>query len=164
MAESSDEREESEDERLDRELMELLQELRVALPGVQVLLAFLLVAPLNQRFPELESSGRLGYLIALIGAVLATILLIAPSAYHRLRFRQGEKEQLLRRSTAMMLAGLFFMAVAINMALFVIVEFLWGTGWGLGLALSTGTLTLLVWYVLPFVTGRRAERRVADAE
>jgi MFS family permease len=152
---SSNDREESADERLDRELGELLQELRVAMPGVQVLLAFLLVAPLNQRFPQLQDSGEIGWVISLIGAVLATILLIAPSAYHRLRWRQGDKERLLRRANVMVLLGLFFIAVAFNVALYVIVQFIFGTATGITLAAITGLLSLFVWYVLPFLNTRR---------
>jgi len=154
---SSDDREESTDERLDRELGELLQELRVAMPGVQVLLAFLLVAPLNQRFPQLQDSGQIGWVISLIGAVLATILLIAPSAYHRLRWRQGDKERLLRRANVMVLLGLFFIAVAINVALYVIVQFIFGTAAGITLAVITGLLSLFVWYALPFLNTRRRD-------
>jgi MFS family permease len=154
---SSDDREESADERLDRELGELLQELRVAMPGVQVLLAFLLVAPLNQRFPQLQDSGQIGWVISLIGAVLATILLIAPSAYHRLRWRQGDKERLLRRANVMVLLGLFFIAVAINVALYVIVQFIFGTAAGITLAVITGLLSLFVWYALPFLNTRRRD-------
>jgi MFS family permease len=154
---SSDDREESTDERLDRELGELLQELRVAMPGVQVLLAFLLVAPLNQRFPQLQDSGQIGWVISLIGAVLASILLIAPSAYHRLRWRQGDKERLLRRANVMVLLGLFFIAVAINVALYVIVQFIFGTAAGITLAVITGLLSLFVWYALPFLNTRRRD-------
>ena len=154
---------ESPDERLDRELGELLQELRVAMPGVQVLLAFLLIAPLNQRFPQLSDTGQVAWVVALTAAVLATILLIAPSAYHRLRWRQGDKERLLRRANIMMLTGLFFIAVAFNVALYVIVAFIFGTTTGLTLALVTGSLSLLTWYVLPFLNRRRLQRQEATA-
>lgn len=154
-------RDESKDERLDRELGELLQELRVALPGVQVLLAFLLIAPLNSRFTELAQHGKIGYVVALLAAVLATIFLIAPSAYHRLRWRQGDKERLLRRGTILMLLGLFFLALAVNVALYVIVEFVFDTTVGVVAAAVTGTLSLLVWYVLPFLARRRFRKREA---
>ena len=150
-------RDESTDERLDRELGELLQELRVAMPGVQVLLAFLLIAPLNQRFPQLSRAGQVGWVVALVGAVLASILLIAPSAYHRLRWRQGDKERLLRRGNLMLLLGLFFMALAFNVALYVIVEFIFGTAIGVTLATMTGALSVFVWYALPFLGTRRRE-------
>lgn len=156
-------RDESEDEQLDRELGELLQELRVAMPGVQVLLAFLLVAPLNQRFPQLSDVDQLGWVVALVGAVLATILLIAPSAYHRLRWRQGDKERLLRRANVMVLLGLFFIAVAFNVALYVILDFIFGLAIALPIALSTGVLSLFVWYALPFLGTRRNQEPATES-
>src|SRR5215212_6203171 len=83
---------ESKGERLDRELIELLQELRVVIPGVQVLLAFLLIAPFQQRFAQLPGSMRNAFFASIACATLATAFLIAPSAHHRLRWRAGEKE------------------------------------------------------------------------
>ena len=154
--------EESEEEQHARELSELLQELRVALPGVQVLLAFLLVAPLNQRFPQLSSSGTTAYLVALICTVIATTLLIAPSPHHRLRWRQRDKERLLRRGTLMLLAGLFFLGTAFNAALFMIVGFLYGTAVGTWVAATAGAFTLALWYLLPYLTSRRLERQAAQ--
>src|SRR6266511_2559687 len=85
--------EETEAQRLDRELMELLQELRVVLPGVQVLLAFLLTAPFQQRFAQLPGSLRNVFFASIACATVATALLIAPSAHHRLRWREREKER-----------------------------------------------------------------------
>jgi hypothetical protein len=155
---------ESKDEQLDRELGELLQELRVALPGVQVLLAFLLVAPLNQRFPQLSSGGKTAYLVSLICTVVATILLIAPSAHHRLRFRQGDKERILRRANLMMVTGLFFIGLAFNAALFMIVGFLYSTAAGTAVAAVSGALTLVVWYLLPYVTGRTMQAASPDGD
>src|SRR4249920_763515 len=90
---------ESRKERLDRELMELLQELRVVIPGVQVLLAFLLTAPFQQRFAQLPGSMRNAFFASIVCATLATAFLIAPSAHHRLRWRAGEKERLVRVAT-----------------------------------------------------------------
>jgi len=101
---------ESKGERLDRELMELLQELRVVLPGVQVLLAFLLTAPFQQRFASLPGSLRNAFFASIVCATLATVLLIAPSAHHRLRWRAGEKERLLRIGNQMALWGTVFLA------------------------------------------------------
>src|SRR5947207_13461361 len=88
--------EESRKERLNRELMELLQELRVIIPGVQVLLAFLLTAPFQQRFAQLSGSMRNAFFASIACATLATAFLIAPSAHHRLRWRAGQKERLVR--------------------------------------------------------------------
>src|SRR4029077_6234371 len=100
--------EESKKERVDRELIELLNELRVALPGVQVLFAFMLVVPFNQRFTELTTAERCFYYAAFVSAALGVALLIAPSSYHRLRFRQGDKERMLFTSNRLMVAGMAF--------------------------------------------------------
>jgi presenilin-like A22 family membrane protease len=146
---------ESKAERLDRELMELLQELRVVLPGVQVLLAFLLTAPFQQRFASLPGSLRNAFFAAIVCATLATVLLIAPSAHHRLRWRAGEKERILRIGNQMALWGTVFLAAAIVLALYVVTNVLFTSE----LALATAVVAVLVfagiWYVLPLL-GRPA--------
>src|SRR5512132_812051 len=96
---------ESRKERLDRELGELLQELRVILPGVQVLLAFLLTAPFQQRFGSITGSMRNAFFAAIVCATVATACLIAPSAHHRMRWRAGDKERLVRIGNRMTIVG-----------------------------------------------------------
>ena len=98
-------------ERIDRELIELLNELRVALPGVQVLFAFMLVVPFSQRLLESDAVERWIYFAAFIAAALGAALLIAPSSYHRLRFRQGDKERMLHTSNRLLLSGMAMVAV-----------------------------------------------------
>jgi hypothetical protein len=98
--------EESAAERANRELIELLNELRVALPGVQVLFAFLLVVPFSDRFDRLDASDRRVYFAAVLATVASTICLMAPTAHHRLRFRSGIKEQLLRVGNVFAIVGL----------------------------------------------------------
>ena len=102
-------------DRVDRELIELLNELRVALPGVQVLFAFLLVLPFQQRFSEIADVARYVYFAGLLASAVATAFLIAPSTYHRLNFRRGvrEKEQMLFISSRFVLIGTGFMAAGI---------------------------------------------------
>src|SRR5215207_3749035 len=92
--------------KLDRELSELLQELRVALPGVQVLFAFLLTIPFAQRFTIISGGQKTAYFIAFLSTGAATALLITPSAYHRIQWRQRDKERMLRTSTSFTLLGL----------------------------------------------------------
>src|SRR5437588_7891756 len=92
--------------RLNRELIELLNELRVGLPGVQVLFAFLLTVPFTQRFSRLDSIQRDIYFLAVLSTALASAFLIAPSAYHRLRWRQRDKERMLETSNHMAVIGL----------------------------------------------------------
>jgi hypothetical protein len=140
---------ESEKERVDRELIELLNEVRVALPGVQVLFAFLLVVPFNQRFVELTSVERWVYYAALLSTALATTLLIAPSSYHRLRFRQGDKEQMLLTSNRLLVSGLAFAALSIVLAVGLISEFVFGTGPGLVAGIAIGFWLAWFWYGLP---------------
>jgi amino acid transporter len=147
---------ESNKERLNRELMELLQELRVVIPGVQVLLAFLLTAPFQQRFAGLPGSMRNAFFASIACATLATAFLIAPSAHHRLRWRAGEKERLVRVGNQMAIVGTVFLAAAIVLALYVITDVLFTTN----LAVLTGIAAVVVfgalWYVVPMV-GRSSQ-------
>src|SRR5437762_4910954 len=99
-------RDETPKERHDRELIELLNELRVALPGVQVLFAFLLAVPFANSFPKLSAVDRDVFFAAFVAAALSTVLLIAPSSYHRLRWRQHDKERMLVISNALTISGL----------------------------------------------------------
>jgi hypothetical protein len=142
---------ESKGERLDRELMELLQELRVMLPGVQVLLAFLLTAPFQQRFAQLPGSLRNAFFASIVCATLATALLIAPSAQHRLRWRAGEKERLLRIGNQMALWGTVFLAAAIVLALYVVTNVLFTSELALWTAAAAVVVFAGLWYVLPMV-------------
>jgi hypothetical protein len=149
---------EDEKGRVDRELIELLNELRVALPGVQVLFAFLLTVPFQQGFASMTSLQRDVYFFAVICAALATALLIAPSSYHRLRFRHGDKERMLFSSNRMAIGGMAFVALAMGGAMFVITDILFGTGWAsLVTALIAGWFAWF-WYGIPLT------RRLADRE
>ena len=135
--------------RLDRELGELLQELRVALPGVQVLFAFLLTIPFAQRFTTITSSQKTAYFIAFLSTAAATVLLIVPSAHHRVRWRQGDKEQLLRTASKFTLAGLAFLTVAMASTVFVVTDVLYDTSWAVLIAVATGLVFVLLWFTLP---------------
>src|SRR5918997_6596940 len=98
-------------ERTARELIELLTELRVALPGVQVLFAFLLTVPFTQRFPQLTELQRNAYFATFLCAAFAPVFLIAPTAYHRLRFRDYDKERLITTATKLSITGTIFLAL-----------------------------------------------------
>jgi hypothetical protein len=115
---------ESRKERIDRELLELLNELRVALPGVQFLFAFLLVVPFQQRGADLTEFQRDVYFVTLLAAAVATGLLIAPAAQHRVLFRQQDKENLLRRSHRSAFVGLIVLAIAICSAVLLVTDVL----------------------------------------
>src|SRR5205809_3841500 len=115
---------ESEEQRRNRELIELLNELRVVLPGVQVLFAFLLTVPFSNGFPKMTLVQRDVYFASFVCATLATLLLIAPTTYHRLLFRQGNKERILQDSNKLVIAGTVFLAPAMAAAVFVITDVL----------------------------------------
>jgi Kef-type K+ transport system membrane component KefB len=154
---------ESKGERLDRELMELLQELRVVMPGVQVLLAFLLTAPFQQRFADLPGSLRNAFFASIACATVATVLLIAPSAHHRLRWRARDKERLLRIGNQMALWGTVFLAAAIVLALYVVTNILFTSDLALLTAGAAAVVFAALWYVLPMV-GRRASSEESSDE
>src|SRR5438477_11376201 len=116
----AEDRNETELERYDRNLNELLGELRVALPGVQVLFAFLLVAPFNQRFGRVSTFERDLYLAALLLTLLASILLIAPAIVHRLTFRRGQKAYVVNTANRLMIAGLAVFALAMTCAVLLV--------------------------------------------
>jgi Family of unknown function (DUF6328) len=143
-------------ERVDRELIELLNELRVALPGVQVLFAFMLVVPFSQGFSGLTTFERWVYFAAFITAALGAALLIAPSSYHRLRFRKGDKEQMLHTSNRLLLSGLAMVAVSMALSVGLISEFVFGTGVALVAGIGIGLWLAWFWYGLPL------SRRIRD--
>jgi Family of unknown function (DUF6328) len=141
--------EEEPEQRLNRELIELLNELRVALPGVQVLFAFLLAVPFQRRFPDLVHRDRAVFYAALLATAISTALLIAPSSYHRLRWRDRDKERLLVISNRLTIAGLLFLAAAVTCVVFVITDFLYGLAAASPATAAIGILFALLWYALP---------------
>jgi Na+/melibiose symporter-like transporter len=143
--------EETHEERVNRELIELLNELRVALPGVQVLFAFLLAVPFSQRFDQTTELQRDTFMVALLSTLAGSVFLIAPSAYHRIRFRDRDKEALLQISNVLAIAGMFFLAVGMTAVVFLVTDLIFK-----GLATSvitalTAALFAGVWFVLPLV-------------
>ncbi|HEX8075672.1 MAG TPA: DUF6328 family protein [Thermoleophilaceae bacterium] len=147
---------EDEKERVDRELMELVQELRVALTGVQILFAFLLTVPFTQRFAQVTEFQKLDYFATLLCAAGAVALLIAPSAQHRILFRRHQKERLLLAANTQTIAGLGFLALAMTGVVMLITDLLFRTG---TVVVVTGAVALLfavLWYVAPLI--RRLQR------
>jgi hypothetical protein len=114
----------NEEQRRDRQMIELLNELRIALPGVQILFAFLLTVPFTQRFPDLTLFQRDVFYATLVATSLSTGCLIAPSAAHRLRFHQGDREWLIESGNRLLIAGLGFLAIAIGAAFLLITDLL----------------------------------------
>lgn len=145
-------------ERLDRELVELLNELRVALPGVQVLFAFLLSIPFTERFAKLTHLQRNIYFAAFIATALSSVLLMTPTAYHRLRWRQFDKEHMLRLSNVLAIIGIAFLAAAIALVVFVVTDLVF---FGIAAAVATGIVSgaaVLFWFIIPLT------RRITDDE
>jgi hypothetical protein len=142
-------RHETEEERLDRNLTELLNELRVALPGVQVLFAFLLGVPFTQRFTSLASYQEDVYYATLICAAAATACLIAPSAHHRIEFRIQDKRHIVFLANRFAIVGLGFLALAMTGIVLLITDVLFG---GFATAVATAGAALVFtefWYVMP---------------
>ena len=133
---------ESKAERVDRELIELLNELRVALPGVQVLFAFLLTVPFAQGFTSTTEFQKDLFFAVLSATTISAALLIAPSAWHRLHFRQQDKEHLITASNRLAIAGLGFLALAMIGAAMLIADYVF-----------SGTLTVVVAIVSTLVFG-----------
>jgi hypothetical protein len=145
-------------ERVDEELTELLNELRVALPGVQALFAFLLIVPFTEGFRGIDDLARYVYFAGLIAAAASSALLIAPSSIHRVRFGEADKEEVLLTSNRLLIAGLAFLAAAMTAAVFVIAELLFGAPLALVVATVTAGWFVWFWYGLPLL-GRRAHGR-----
>ena len=136
---------------LDRELIELLNELRVALPGVQVLFAFLLAVPFANGWNRVTDLQRDVFFVAFLSTATASILFIAPSAHHRLRWREGDKERMLRRANALAIAGTVFLAIGMTAVVFLIGDILFRGWWAaLTAAVIAGGFAWF-WYGLPLL-------------
>jgi hypothetical protein len=146
---AKDERDETQAERDDRNLIELLQELRVAGLGVQVLFGFLLSLPFTSQFKQLDGSDRDLYLVCLILAAVATALLLGPVAYHRLVFRQGMKEELVKTANVMAILGLIAVGLSISASVLLVTSFVAGYGTGSVIAGLTLLMFALLWFALP---------------
>jgi predicted neutral ceramidase superfamily lipid hydrolase len=146
---------ESEEQRADRNLSDLLQELRVALPGVQVLFAFLLTVPFTQRFDQLSAFQEKLYFGVLIAVALATVLLVAPTVGHRILFRRQQKEYLVTVSNTLALAGMFLLAVSMCGAIGLISDFLFSSVTAIISTVVMAAAFLGFWFTGPIM--RRAK-------
>ena len=142
--------EESREERLERETSELFNELRVVLPGIQVLLAVLLTAPFNQRFSGLSSGNLAAYTVALGCTAVATALLMAPTTFHRIRFRRHDKERLLRLSNLFTVAGTAFLGAGLTSAIGLVIDLAYGEPWTIVAAVAAALVMGGLWYLVPF--------------
>jgi predicted membrane channel-forming protein YqfA (hemolysin III family) len=140
---------ESKEERLDRELIEFLNELRVVLPGVQVLFAFLLTVPFSKRFSDITNGQKQIFFAVFLCTTVATALLIAPSAYHRLRWREYDKEQMLRTSNRLAIAGMIFLSLALVGAAYLVTDLLFHATAAALVTAAVASVFAWFWWGLP---------------
>ena len=160
MTESAgDGRNETEKERLDRNLNELLGELRVALPGVQVLFAFLLAVPFNQGFSKATTFQKDVYLVTLLLTAVATALLIAPSSYHRLQFRQDDKKHIVFLSNRLAIAGFAFLAAAMSSAVLLVTDYIFGATTAAVCTIGAAIFLYGLWYATPLMRRAKLSRK-----
>ena len=132
-----------------RELMELLNELRVTLPGVQVLFAFLLTVPFYSRFPSLTAVQRAVFFGSFIATGIAAVMLMAPSTYHRIMWRQEDPERLIRTANRLVIAASGLLAVAIVAVVFLTADQLFGTTAAVAFSFIVAAMVTWTWFVLP---------------
>jgi hypothetical protein len=142
-------RDETEDERVDRNLQEMLGELRVALPGVQVLFAFLLVVPFNQRFTEVTQFQKTVFFATLLCTTASTLCLIAPTTHHRLEFRQQHKQEIVSTGNRVVILGLLLLAIAMTGVVLLVTDFLYGSTTTIIASAAVAVAFALIWYAIP---------------
>jgi hypothetical protein len=156
-------RDETDTERLDRNLIELLQEVRVVQTGVQVLFAFLLTVPFSSRFDEITDFQRGAYFAALVGTAAASVFLIAPTSVHRILFRMGQKEYMVDLSNRLAIGGLVSLAVAMVAAMLLVSDVMFGMAVAIVVAGATAVAFAFVWAAVPLrrrrdIGGKRPPR------
>ena len=144
-------------QRLDRELIELLNEVRVALPGAQVLFAFLLVLPFQNRFTELTPLQKDLYAGALMASAAAIALLIAPSSYHRINFRRPMKEGMIRWANGLLIGGMALAIVGITLSVALVIDIALGDMAAIVLGGGTALWFVWFWFVIPLWRRRSFE-------
>jgi MFS family permease len=135
---------------------ELLEELRTIIPGAQVLFAFLLTAPFATRFSELDTVARVIFTLSLVAIAMATVLFLAPAAYHRLADRHDRRARL-HFGVKTTLAGMSLLCFSISSAVLVVVRFLFGSMIGAVVAAATVLVAIVMWYVIPLYNRYRWE-------
>ncbi|MGZ4426667.1 MAG: DUF6328 family protein [Nocardioidaceae bacterium] len=151
-----DQADETEDERLNRNLDELLQELRVTQTGVQILTGFLLTLPFTNRFSDLDSVQRNVYLAILCGSVIATGLVIAPVAFHRLLFRRGQRRWIVKNANRSARAGLLALALTTTGVVWLVFDLVTDRTAADVAGIASGVFFLTLWAAVPLI-GHRGE-------
>jgi predicted membrane channel-forming protein YqfA (hemolysin III family) len=151
--------EESPDERRNRQLIELLNELRVALPGVQMLFGFLLAVPFSQRFHNISSGQRHLYYITFLTTAAATACFIAPASFHRITWQRRQKQNLLNVSSGLAIIGTVFLAAAICGSVALVTSLLFGTSNAIWAGALAGGVLAGLWFALPLAFRLRSPGR-----
>lgn len=149
------ERTEEEQERLNRRLLELLNEIRVAMPGVQVLFGFLLAVPFQQRFADATAFQRNVYFFTLVASAVATALFIAPIAYHRVMLGEGDRPHIIQVGTRLLILGLIALALAMNGAVLLVCDVLFGPAITTFTVIATLSLFAWLWFGMGLLRKRR---------
>lgn len=157
ISEQAERRDETESQRLDRNLLHLMQELRVAFPGVQILFAFLLVVPFQNGWPDVTEAERVVYFATLLLTAASSVCFIAPTAWHRIRFRDQDIEWVVEGSNRLMLAGLVLLAAAITTGLLLVTMVVYSTAAAIVVGLATATVVITTWFAVPLRREGRAE-------
>jgi amino acid permease len=138
-------------QRWDRNFADILQELRVAQTGVQILFAFLLTLPFSNGFPHTTDFQRDVYVAALLSAAFATAMIISPVAFHRALFRQGRKPELVRYAHRMLTGGLAFTLLSMVASVLLITDCLLSIGPAIVLTAVTAAFFLTFWAAVPWL-------------
>jgi O-antigen/teichoic acid export membrane protein len=142
-------RQETSEERADRNLIELLQELRVIQTGVQIVFAFLLGLAFTSRFPTLDATERYTYVVTLLLAVVSSAILATPVALHRALFHRGEKVRIVALSARLTEVGLVFLALALSGATLLLMDVVLGLTAAVVITAATVAMFAGLWFVLP---------------
>jgi hypothetical protein len=145
-------------ERADRELIELLNELRVVLPGVSVLLAFLLAVPFAKGWAKVTPFQRDVFVVAFLAAAVSVVLLTAPSSLHRLRFRQGDKSEIVKVGNGLTIAGIAVFAVALAAVVLLVVDSVLSLPAAIAATVLLCVVLVSLWYALPLAVALRDRR------
>ncbi|WP_433302016.1 DUF6328 family protein [Actinoplanes sp. CA-030573] len=143
-------RDETEKQRWDRNFGDLLQELRVAQTGIQILFAFLLTLPFTSGFPRATPFQKTVYVVALLAAAFSTAMIIAPVAFHRALFRQGRKPELVRHAHRMTTGGLAFLLISMVSSVLLVTDFILSRGLAFLLSGATALWFVALWAAFPW--------------
>lgn len=143
-------------ERLAREHEELFQELRAVIPGAEVLFAFLLTVAFTERFDRLDSNQRTVYFLTFLPAGVSLVLLLAPTAFHRVRFRQADKDAMLKVANVEAITAMALMTVTVALAVWLIGSMIVSRDTARLIAVGVWLFAVVLWWGVPL------RRRLAD--